>query len=430
MAITTEVFTPTKQAKLTFVERHVDELNENLVDALRTPGTQVVIYGHSGTGKSTLLFNVVNRLYEKTITTRCTADLTYDQLIINAFDSLNIYYQNATGDKKSSQITTNISSEYSLIKAAIGASFANERTTSMQRIVPPQLTAQRLAEFMGAANCCWIIEDFHKIKTDQKTKLSQQLKVFVDSSEAYPEVKTVLIGAVNTAREVIEYDSEMNNRVAELFVPLMTDTELHQILNKGEQLLNINFGQKIKNEIVRFSSGLASVTHRLALNMCQANNIDSTQTVLKNFNDNDFLKALKKYLSSSSDSMRKRYELATKVQKVRKFDNGKIILKAMANLDFNEIQQNTIFQEIKKEHPTYPQSNLSIYLSDLQKPEKGEIIIMNPNNGKYAFSDPLIRTSIKCLNDIENEGQLDPKVKERKIREALELLINDVFNKK
>lgn len=49
------VFTPTQPAKLTFIDR--DIVNNDLVDALETPGTQVVVYGHTGSGKTTLLTN-------------------------------------------------------------------------------------------------------------------------------------------------------------------------------------------------------------------------------------------------------------------------------------------------------------------------------------------------------------------------------------
>jgi len=50
-----DVFTPNKPARLTFVER--ESINETLVNALTTPGKQIVVYGHSGSGKTTLLIN-------------------------------------------------------------------------------------------------------------------------------------------------------------------------------------------------------------------------------------------------------------------------------------------------------------------------------------------------------------------------------------
>jgi Flp pilus assembly CpaF family ATPase len=48
-----DVFTPTKPARYTFVER--ESINDKLVAALRTPGKQIVVYGYTGSGKTTLL---------------------------------------------------------------------------------------------------------------------------------------------------------------------------------------------------------------------------------------------------------------------------------------------------------------------------------------------------------------------------------------
>lgn len=47
------VFTPTTQVRVNFVQR--SSVNDRLVDALMTPGKQLVVYGESGSGKSTLL---------------------------------------------------------------------------------------------------------------------------------------------------------------------------------------------------------------------------------------------------------------------------------------------------------------------------------------------------------------------------------------
>ena len=84
------VFTPSTPAKLTFVER--DSVNIQIVNALSTPGKQLVIYGHSGCGKTTLIINKLNQIYEDHITVRCISSLTYGEIILQAFDELNPYY--------------------------------------------------------------------------------------------------------------------------------------------------------------------------------------------------------------------------------------------------------------------------------------------------------------------------------------------------
>ena len=51
---TVSVFTPTTPARLTFVPR--EDINDQLVDALITPGKQIVVYGPSGGGVRPLFF--------------------------------------------------------------------------------------------------------------------------------------------------------------------------------------------------------------------------------------------------------------------------------------------------------------------------------------------------------------------------------------
>ena len=123
--------------------------------------------------------------------------------------------------KKNKSISAKLETEYFRIKSAIEAVASSESQVSLSRLLPPQLTPQRFAEFCGAANCCWVLEDFHKVPHAEKAKVSQVMKVFMDTAADFKEGKVVAIGAVDSAREVIQYDPEMRNRVAEIAVPLM-----------------------------------------------------------------------------------------------------------------------------------------------------------------------------------------------------------------
>jgi ABC-type lipoprotein export system ATPase subunit len=77
---TIDVFTPTTPAKFTFVERKL--LASQLMNALRTPGKQVVVYGQTGSGKTTLLTNKLAEIYgTKVVTSRCTVATTFENLL-------------------------------------------------------------------------------------------------------------------------------------------------------------------------------------------------------------------------------------------------------------------------------------------------------------------------------------------------------------
>jgi len=269
-----KVFTPTTPARLTFVEREV--VNSKLVNALHTPGKQIVMYGHSGSGKSTLLENKLFQTYESHITTRCIHGLSFEQLVLDAFDQLGAFYTSTQASSRTSSTSSTLNTRYAGIKAQIGDSITNTDETTQERVLPPQLTPQTLARFLGEAGCCWVLEDFHKVQEEEKVKLAQVMKVFMDMADQYSDLKIIAVGAVHTARQIVEADSEMTNRVSEIHVPLMDDRELINIIEKGEALLNFNVRPNVTRGVVRYSNGLASVCHQLCLNICFAAGIYET----------------------------------------------------------------------------------------------------------------------------------------------------------
>lgn len=147
-----DVFTPSTPASLTFVER--ESINERLVDGLRTPGKQLVIYGYTGSGKTTIIINKLKQLYEGHIITKCMSGMTFDQLVYDAFDQLDPFYSAEKTSIRKSNISSSISAQYISIRAIIKATSADEVEDKQQRLIPPQLTSQRLASFMGAAKLC------------------------------------------------------------------------------------------------------------------------------------------------------------------------------------------------------------------------------------------------------------------------------------
>lgn len=153
-----QVFTPNAPARLTFVERHA--INNQLVDSLRTPGKQIIVYGPSGSGKTTLLFNKLLQVYPAHITSACTAGSTFENLLLHAFDKLDLYFTSGISSKRGGTLSASIGADYASIKSSIQVSRSHETSVAISRMLPPQLTPQRLADFCGAAQCCWVLEDF------------------------------------------------------------------------------------------------------------------------------------------------------------------------------------------------------------------------------------------------------------------------------
>jgi energy-coupling factor transporter ATP-binding protein EcfA2 len=164
--LSTNVFTPARPAKLTFVERK--DINQKLVDALKTPGKQLLIYGYTGSGKTSLIKNKLLQTYENSITTSCTEGMQFEQLILQAFDKFDAFFTTERVKEKSRDNLIGLEANYNLIKAQISSSHSSKTSEKQERIVPLQLTPQKLAEFFGKLNSCWVIEDFHKMEPAEK----------------------------------------------------------------------------------------------------------------------------------------------------------------------------------------------------------------------------------------------------------------------
>ena len=265
------------------------------------------------------------------------------------------------------------------------------------RILPPQLTGQALARFLGAAQACWVLEDFHKVAVGEKTRLAQLMKVFMDVADEFALVKIVAIGAVDTARQVVEYDPEMRNRVAEIHVPLMANDEIIKIIQKGEDLLNFKIVDDVRKGIVRYSSGLAAVCHHLCLNICNAAGIEETMPNATLISQRELKTAVDQYLAEASDTLKAVFDKALRAKKKSRYDNPRILLQTIASLGDDGATQRELLAAIQLSHKDYPLSNLAYFLKQLQGPERGAVLRYDGASGRYSFTDPLFRAFALAL---------------------------------
>lgn len=390
-----DIFTPTQPAKLAFIDRELVE--EDLVEALETPGTQVVIYGNTGSGKTTLLTNTLSKIYENHITSQCMKGTTFESLIIDAFDQIAPLYSSEKITTQQDSVKASLSSTVNIIKAGLEANSTRTTRDKELRILPPQLTPQALGKLLGTLNQCWVIEDFHKVNEDEKVKLSQLLKVFMDLAAEFPSLKIICLGAVDTAREVVKYDPEMRNRVAEILVPLMSDEELTRIVNKGEQLLNIRFEQSVKKNIVNYSSGVASICHQLCLNMCRNAGLTYRQSTLTSIDQDCFYEAVKKYIRKASDTLKDSFDNALRQRNKTKYDSSEIIIKALSTTGDKGLARLKLLRKIQEENPKYTEAILKPHLEKLLTLEYGSIIKYDSNSGLYSFQDQFYRAYAQTL---------------------------------
>lgn len=385
-----EVFTPATSAKVSYIERA--SVEKQLEKALDLQGKQVVIYGHSGSGKTTVLTHMLKEKKIEHIVSRCTNTSTIDSIILDAFDDLNPYYIESEDNEKKDIVSGDISSEYMGIKSAISGTMERGSTQTHKRVLPPQLTMQRLAHFIGEAHAVWVIEDFHKVAPSEKTKISQMMKLFMDMANKYPKIKIVILGAADNGYEVVAHDRELNNRVAEIEVPLLKPDEIRKILEKGTKALNVEFSEDVISDIVKYSNCLATIAHQLAYNLCFNAGIKVTAEKCVKLDAEQLPSAIDDFTVEKQDTYKNTYYAITK-HRESKFKNVEIILETLCIIDKPEVLMHELFDEILKVHPDYPQGNLSAYIKRLTSTDYEEVL--RNNAGRLSFSDPFFGAYVK-----------------------------------
>lgn len=377
-----DVFTPASQARLAFVPR--TQINDDLVDALRIRGKQVIVFGETGSGKTTLVQRKLEELYPTHLTSRCYERTTFEDLVLDAFDQMSPFYLATSKSGSSTGITASLQGAFSQISATLSRS----AETSLHRVLPPQLTPQRLGQFMGAAGVCWVLEDFHKVRPEQKLLLAQTFKIFMDLADDYTLFKVVAIGAVGTAREVVQYENDMRGRVAEIEVPLMAPYELEQILERGGSLLGVNFSS-IAMDVSQFAAGMPGVCHEIALDLCLAAGIEETASAAYplDFSRGDLELTIPRYVRDQSDTLTAAFEVALGDQRGETSTERSVVLSGLAEGPRVGLLPSEVHERIRRDEEDLSPEKVEHHLEDLAKSESGGVVTRG-SGGKYRYRDP------------------------------------------
>ncbi|WP_298064093.1 AAA family ATPase [uncultured Rikenella sp.] len=404
-----EVFTPATAAEVNYVERK--DIDAQLLSEMKTPGKQIIVFGHSGSGKTSSVRNLLNKNKFTCIRTHCESNTTFEQLIRNAFDELNVYVVSGRTHKQSSSLKGNIATEYNSIKASLSSESTSEIGETYSRLLPPQLTPQKLAKFLGEYKIVWLIEDFHKVPLDEKVRIADAIKIFVDNANDCPSSKIICIGACQSAHELIQLDPNLQARVSEISVPLLTDEEIEKIIRNGFSLLNIAPSQSLVEKLVFYSDRLGASAHQMCMDICKGKHIYKTKFRKQQIDDRSFQFAVDGFIKRSSDTLKTIYESAIKNEL------GWYILKTLTINVKDKLSFEEICKRVNNGKATFKEDEIKAKLNELQSPAF-DIIYYNPRSEKYAFSTPFWHRFLRLQFSIEkadmarkNKNKRNPNLK-------------------
>lgn len=391
-----DVFTPTKAAILNYVAR-VD-IDDMLANELAIQGKQILVYGHSGSGKTSAVRNLLNKAGYEFVITQCESNTTFEQLVLNAFDALGTFVVSEKKVSKKKTQKNTLQMDYQAIKASIGNDASVENCITMNRLLPPQLTPQKLAQLMGIAGIVWIIEDFHKVAETEKRRIADVIKIFVDNANDYPRSKIICIGACESARELVLLDPNLKTRVSEVSVPLLNENEIREIVSNGFRLLNVEPCTPIVDKLVYYSDRLGASAHQMCMDICNKEGILKTKFKKCKLEDRAFQHAIKGFIRRSSDTFKSIYEAAVKNEL------GWYILRTFSRTTMEKLSFDQVRKIVNSRNRNFTDEDILNKLEELASPTF-DIIYYNKNSEKYALTSPFWHNFLQMQFSIELAAQ-------------------------
>lgn len=402
-----DVFTPSVPAGRGFVGRE-SEIKNLRIMGFQMPGTQIVIWGESGAGKSSLINKALTDYGYTAVKTACTPDSTFEEILAAAFSGTGAFVITESTERSDTniEISTTVGNELIGAKVSSGFELTNSTGQTLKPLARPQLDPQRLVAELGKRNLSWVIEDFHKVDVSVRERLAHALKIFSDEGKKYPSTRIIVLGVSESVDELVSPPTNINNRLIDIMVPPLAESELGEILDIGEELLNLDFS-KIRDRLLATSVGTASITHALALTCCNQREVSNRSTEPVVFTNEDFESAVESYARTRSSSLKGRFEKALQVHRKRIYDNPRLILRALSELPESGGTVGEIIEIIRRDHSTYPSGNATTYLRILLGEERGALV-RRTTSGKYRFDEPLQHAYAKTLFGLTDPSSKQP----------------------
>lgn len=344
-----------------------------LIDALRTPGKHVLLYGDQGVGKSSLA-NVVTHTAGLAATLpcyrkRCDHKDTFESIFRKPLVDAGV-------DVRLVEYTTQHTTIGKRTLAAFDLGLEREQQSGLASTYRPGAVvgAADAAEHLAGLPGFMLIDEFDAISDPvTRRKVAELIKHLSDARSSF---KIMLVGTADTVADLTGADPRLRLPLQETKLSRMLPDGLCRIVRQGAEALGLTFEEDVITEIARLSAGYPHVTHLLALKCAES--------AIRNRQDTIDLSALPQATAIAADdapeSLRHSYSRSIGSH------SDSAVLTAAAALDVDEFT-NAHLHASTDTDPSEPLRRLAS--------TDGTTILRQTAGGLYRFSDPRMRSYIR-----------------------------------
>ena len=351
---------------------------ERVFEAANTRGQHAVIFGERGVGKTSLATIVQDILSSQTqhgdnyfvVKINCSQDDDFTSAWNKAFSEIEL------------------SADTGKTAMGLGAAKAVREDITAAELLPEQVkpgNVLKLARQLGKTVI--IFDEFDRVDDDQGL-FADTIKTLSDSSA---DCTIILVGVARDIDTLVKEHASVDRALVQIMMARMTPTELHEILNKAMNALQMNMSADARNLIVLLSQGLPHYTHVLG----KASSIECIKHDQKEIALNDVLSGITTAIQNTQQSIRNSYQEATATS--RKDTLFKAVLLACALADVDELgffTASSVRDPLSKiMGRRYEIPNFAQHLDKFSSADRGNVLEKTGTQRRFRFrfSNPLLQ---------------------------------------
>ena len=328
---------------LTYIKR--EAVDDEFFDALQSH-KQIMIYGSSKQGKTTLLKQYINYdgdsdynyvLYS--VNTKTDLADIYKTVLQDAGLKIDTSYTSGEGQKDSTTIA---------VRAKIVSTRAINFDNEEFNITEPQNIATYLKK-LNQKDKIIILENFHYLTLENQRKFAFDLRTFQDL-----KIKFIILGVWRDKNKLALYNGDLLDRVYEIPVEPWDQKDFEKVIKTGEEKLNIQFSDESKNLIMDMSFSSIGVLQDLLHLYCSKSKIRLTQTNKVTLDDINILKHVFK-VKADTYGTRHKNVLKAIADNNTTLNLPYYIIQKILHTDVDKLEIGLSFQSIvnsiKRQHP-------------------------------------------------------------------------------
>lgn len=265
---TADVFGVKSTLIKSYIER--DAVDEKFKSAI-TDGNEVIIYGSSKQGKTSLILNHLPE--EQYVKVECSPQTQPIDIYKSILRQLGITYVESETSEKSSEHGGKLGAGFKIKIPFLGHTsvtaevsdkqaqkFGEKATYIEYNLALAQDVSELLKKF--GLDQYIVIENFHYLELSVQETLAYDLRVFQDHHIIF-----IVLGIWREANRLIQFNGDLLDRVTEVPVEPWEPNDFQKVISKGESLLNVDFSE-VKDRLITESFDSVGVVQEICKHCC------------------------------------------------------------------------------------------------------------------------------------------------------------------